>query len=241
MKQSRFIAEQIVAILREAEGKDGKVREIGRQHGVAETTFYRWRKAYGGLQVSESPAAQGPRGGEPPAQAPRGRPGARHRDAERRGGAKVVTADQRRRAVTHLRAAFAVSARRACRLLGLSRSRWHYRPRRPLRDAPVRARLKELASARPRVGYKRLHVLLRREGQLVNLKRLPALPRRAPQRPPAAPPSEVEPGGDRLRAFVLRSSPDRHALLRAVAAEPREPPAWRGGRGSARERGRIGR
>jgi putative transposase len=84
----------------------------------------------------------------------------------------VVTATQRRQAVTHLIAAFAVSARRACRLLELSRSRWHYRPRRPVRDAPIRARLKELASARPRFGYKRLHVLRRREGQVVNLKRV---------------------------------------------------------------------
>jgi putative transposase len=83
-----------------------------------------------------------------------------------------VTASQRRLAVTHLLAAFRVSARRACALLQLSRSRWHYRPARPLRDAPVRTRLKELASARPRFGYKRLHVLLRREGVVINLKRV---------------------------------------------------------------------
>jgi putative transposase len=84
----------------------------------------------------------------------------------------VVTASQRRLAVTRLLAAFPVSARRACRVLSLSRSRWHYRPRRPALDAPLRARLKELASARPRFGYKRLHVLLRREGVRVNHKRV---------------------------------------------------------------------
>lgn len=84
----------------------------------------------------------------------------------------MVTASQRRLAVTHLRAAYQVSARRACRVVGLSRSRWHYQPQRPLRDAPVRVRLKELASARPRFGYKRLQILLRREGVVVNLKRL---------------------------------------------------------------------
>jgi len=84
----------------------------------------------------------------------------------------VVTTEQRRRVVTHLHAAYAVSVRRATRLVGLSRSRWHYRPRRPLRDAPIRARLEELATERPRFGYKRLHVLLRREGIAVNLKRV---------------------------------------------------------------------
>jgi hypothetical protein len=68
----------------------------------------------------------------------------------------MVTATQRRQVVTHLQAAFAVSGRRACRLVALSRSRWHYQPQRPLRDAPVRARLRELAAARPRFGYVRL-------------------------------------------------------------------------------------
>jgi putative transposase len=84
----------------------------------------------------------------------------------------VVTTEQRRRVVTHLKAAINVSARRAMRVVGLSRSRWHYQPQRPLRDAPVRERLKALAAQRPRFGYKRLHVLLRREGIVVNLKRV---------------------------------------------------------------------
>src|SRR5689334_10196922 len=84
----------------------------------------------------------------------------------------MVTAESRRRAVTHLCAAFPVSARHAMRVVGLSRSRWHYRPQRPMRDAPIRARLKELAKLRPRFGYKRLHVLLRREGVVANLKRV---------------------------------------------------------------------
>lgn len=84
----------------------------------------------------------------------------------------MVTAKQRRRAVTHLQAAYHVSARRACRVMGLSRSRWHYQPQRLRQDAPLRDRLKQLATERPRFGYKRLHVLLRREGVVVNHKRV---------------------------------------------------------------------
>ena len=84
----------------------------------------------------------------------------------------MVTATQRRQVVTSLRAAFGVSARRVCRLVGLSRSRWHYRPQRLARDAPIRARLRELAGQRPRFGYRRLHLLLRREGVVVNHKRV---------------------------------------------------------------------
>jgi putative transposase len=84
----------------------------------------------------------------------------------------MVTATQRRQVVTHLRAAFGITLRHACRLVGLSRSRWHYRPVRPERDHPIRERLRALAAARPRFGYQRLHLLLRREGLRVNLKRV---------------------------------------------------------------------
>jgi putative transposase len=84
----------------------------------------------------------------------------------------MVTTTHRRQVVTHLRAAFGISARRACRLVGLARSRWHYHPLRPERDRPVRERLRALAAARPRFGYLRLHLLLRREGLDVNHKRV---------------------------------------------------------------------
>ena len=54
MKKSRFTAEQIVGILNDAAKKDTKITEICRRHGITEQTFYRWRRAYGGLQVSEA-------------------------------------------------------------------------------------------------------------------------------------------------------------------------------------------
>jgi putative transposase len=114
----------------------------------------------------------------------------------------VATTEHRRRAVTYLQAAFDVSARRALRVIGLSRSRWHYRPQRPLRDAPVRERLKALAQQRPRFGYKRLHVLLRREGLVVNLKRVYRLYReeRLTMRRHRARKHTAEPRGPLVRA-----------------------------------------
>ena len=83
----------------------------------------------------------------------------------------MVTTRQRRQAVTHLLAAYPVSARRACGLMQLARSRWQYRSRRGS-DDELRERLKDLAGQRPRWGYQRLHVLLRREGHVVNHKKL---------------------------------------------------------------------
>ncbi len=81
----------------------------------------------------------------------------------------MVTAPGRRQVVTHLRAAFRVSERRACRAAGFGRSSVQYRSRRPPRTE-LRVRLRELATLRPRWGYKRLHLLLRREGRVVNRK-----------------------------------------------------------------------
>ena len=53
MKQERFSEEKIVGILREAEKGEKPVAEICREHGVAEQTFYRSRRRYGGLNESD--------------------------------------------------------------------------------------------------------------------------------------------------------------------------------------------
>jgi putative transposase len=77
----------------------------------------------------------------------------------------------RRRAIAHeLIGAYRVSARRACRVVGCHRATFYYRARRR-EVAPLRMRLRELAAARPRFGYRRLHILLRREGWRINAKK----------------------------------------------------------------------
>src|SRR5437016_6384497 len=53
MKGKRFSEEQIIRILHEAESLDN-VREVCRQHNIAEQTLYRWRRQFGGLEVSEA-------------------------------------------------------------------------------------------------------------------------------------------------------------------------------------------
>lgn len=81
----------------------------------------------------------------------------------------MVAAAQCRMVVGWAIQAYQLGERRACRALGVNRSSIRYRSRRPTRE-PLRQRLKELAAVRVSYGYKRLHILLRREGWRANHK-----------------------------------------------------------------------
>jgi len=74
-----------------------------------------------------------------------------------------------------VRQRFAFSERRACALVGVGRATVRYRPRERPDAGPLRRRLLALAGERPRFGYRRLHALLRREGVVVNHKRIERL------------------------------------------------------------------
>jgi putative transposase len=77
-----------------------------------------------------------------------------------------------KRAVAHyFRTGFRVSERRACRVAGVPRSSCRYRSVAADHTA-LRIRLRDLAATRVRYGYRRLHILLRREGWRVNHKRV---------------------------------------------------------------------
>lgn len=63
-----------------------------------------------------------------------------------------------------------VSIRRACRALRFDTSTYHYKSRRT-GQAALERRIKEICETRVRYGYRRIHVLLRREGWVVNIKK----------------------------------------------------------------------
>lgn len=83
----------------------------------------------------------------------------------------MVTPVARRQAVAHLCSIFEVSQRRACEVIGSDRSSVRYLGLWP-DDATIRVRLRELASVRRRFGYRRLLLLIRSEGVLINHKKL---------------------------------------------------------------------
>ncbi|MBK9589140.1 MAG: IS3 family transposase [Sphingomonadales bacterium] len=169
MKRTRFSEEQIIGVLKEAEA-GAKTADLARRHGVSEATIYNWKSKYGGLEVSEA---------------------RRLRELESENaklkrlladtmldnvalkdllGKKVLTPAAMREAVAHLQACHGMSERRACRVLDADRKSVRYRSTRD-DDARLREKLRELANQRRRFGYRRLHILLRREGVMINRKK----------------------------------------------------------------------
>jgi putative transposase len=82
----------------------------------------------------------------------------------------MVMPAARREAVAHLEQSYEMGERRACSLIGADRSSVRYVQRRP-DDSALREVLRGAAETHRQFGYRRLHVILRREGHVLNRKR----------------------------------------------------------------------
>lgn len=102
----------------------------------------------------------------------------------------MVSAPGRRRQVAHARKRWRMSLRRACALLDVARSGATYASKREATDAPVLARVRELARQYPRYGYRMIRLLLAKQGLPMSTDRVHRLwkaaglqvPRKRPRR-----------------------------------------------------------
>jgi len=122
----------------------------------------------------------------------------------------MVTPDRRRRAVSVLVERFGVSQRRACRVVGQHRSTQRHPPRPiPPDDVKLRSRLRLFARRHPRLGWRKAHTVVRREGWVVNHKKLRRLWREEGlRRPPPSKNKKRRPGG--LDGSLLRAEHPNH-------------------------------
>jgi putative transposase len=145
--------------------------EVCRKLGVSEQTFYRWKRQFAGMGVVElRRLRQVEDENRKLKQLVADLSLDKHmlQEALRK---KLVKPPLKRAVVRYFRVGFRVSERRACRLAGVGRSSFCYRSQASDQTA-LRLRLRDLAATRVRYGYRRLHVLLRREGCRVNHKRV---------------------------------------------------------------------
>ncbi|MGY8685986.1 IS3 family transposase [Bradyrhizobium sp. UFLA05-153] len=170
MKRSRFTEEQIIGILKEHEA-GVPVADLCRKHGVSDASIYKWKAKFGGMEVSEAKrlkALEDENSRLKRLLADAMLDNAALKDLP---GKEVVTPAAKRKAVAHLVDTHGMSERRACKAIGCCRMTMRYRTTR-VDDAGLRQRMKAIAQERRRFGYRRLHVLLKREGYLVNHKKL---------------------------------------------------------------------
>ena len=132
--------------------------DVCRQMGISEATYYNWKKRYGNLGLLEVRELRQLRD-----ENARLKRLVADLTLDRHVLQEVIKKDlatpRRRDIARWIRDCFQLSVRRACALSCLRNATWYYRSQ--ARDSSVlRQRIRELATARPRFGYERLHILL---------------------------------------------------------------------------------
>ena len=168
MKASKFSEAQIAFVLKQAEGGSA-VAEVCRKAGISEATFYNWRKKYAGLLPSEMKRLRQLE--EENGKLKRIVADVRQGHAAGRALKKALRPGRKRELVDKVRIDWKVSIRRACSTLRIDRALYVYKSKRG-DQAALKGRIKDICETRVRYGYRRVHVLLQRDGWAINVKRV---------------------------------------------------------------------
>ena len=191
MGRKRHTPERIITALREAEvglARGKSVKLMSRELGITEQTYYRWRREYGGMKVSQARRLK-------ELERENGRLKRAVADLtldklilEESGRGKLLSPERRRRAVVHVRQQLGASERRACRVLEQPRTAQRRARKVASDEGALRGDIVRLASRFGRYGYRRVTDMLRIEGWGVNHKRVERIWRqeglKVPQRQP---------------------------------------------------------
>ncbi|MGD0834701.1 MAG: IS3 family transposase [Candidatus Dormibacteria bacterium] len=214
MKGRKHTPEQIVRKLREGErmlGEGKSLSEVAKSLEISDYTYLRWRNQYGGMKADDAKELRRLKDENVRLKrvvADLTLDNAMLKEVAR---GKLLSPARRRDAVRHVRERFGVSERRACRALGQHRATQRREPRPVVGpEEQLRRRMRQLARAQPRYGHRRIWALLRREGWLVNRKRVQRIWREEGLRVPAQSPKRRRLGVSTVPADRLRAERPNH-------------------------------
>jgi putative transposase len=170
VKKSRFTEEQIAFALKQAE-LGTKVEEICRKIGISDATFYKWRQKYAGLGPSELRRLRQLEEENAKLKRLVADLSLDLGVAAGRSVKKALKPSRKRELAADLINRYGASMRKACAAIQLSRAVYLYQSGARDHTALV-MRMKDIARTRVHYGYRRVHVMLKREGFKDNHKRV---------------------------------------------------------------------
>ncbi|XOV87019.1 MAG: IS3 family transposase [Pseudomonadota bacterium] len=170
MKKSRYTESQIIKVLKEVEA-GRQVKEVCREYGISDATYYNWKSKYGGMEASDVKRLKALEDENRRLKQMYAELSLDHKILKDVIGKKAVKPAIRRDLVNYVRAEHEVSIRRACRIVGISCSVYRYRPD-ANRDDAVIAALQEVIEEFPAHGFGKLFKIMRRRSYMFNHKRV---------------------------------------------------------------------
>ncbi|MGQ3133723.1 MAG: IS3 family transposase [Flavobacteriales bacterium] len=171
MKKSRFSESQIVSILKRQEA-GVPVKDICREAGISDQTFYRWKAQYGGMDASQLKRVK-------ELEEENSRLKRMYAELSMINdalkdviGKKAVKPDHKRAIAHQLIKEYGLSMRQACVQAGLSRSGLHRRQHPSSTDLEIAQALRALVDKHPSIGFWMCYHRLRRQGHPWNHKRV---------------------------------------------------------------------
>nr|WP_229821762.1 IS3 family transposase [Photobacterium aphoticum] len=170
MKKSRYTETHIVKILKEVEA--GRlVKEVCREYGISDATYYNWKSKYGGMEASDVKRLKELEDENRRLKQMFAELSLDHKILKDIVEKKPVKPAIRRELVDYAKYSHCISLRRACRIVGISDSVYRYQPDKHRNDAVIAA-LQDAVERYPAYGFSQLFKILKRWGHRWNHKRV---------------------------------------------------------------------